>query len=108
MAVQHQTNHSAGAVGAAVPRLLLVVIGPSATGKSSLPRGTATAPAGRCGPAELAARLDGRHRELAAGRRVAHRVIVNDRPLPDLADVATAALRLDLARYPVHQGGLAC
>jgi guanylate kinase len=211
MAVQHQTNHSAGAADAAVPRLLLVVIGPSATGKSSLvwelhqrrvirahptwttrPRrkdehggtldhrfvsdaefdelcarrrflataalpglpyryGLTPLPAGpgpvdavilrapfaelvgrlfpdqlvyqledtaqrarqrlllrRCPPAELAARLDGRHRELATGRRVAHRVIVNDRPLPDLADVAAAALRLDLARYPVDQGGLAC
>ncbi|HEX6678257.1 MAG TPA: hypothetical protein VF486_24975 [Actinomycetes bacterium] len=211
MAVQHQTHHSAGAAGATVPRPLLVVIGPSASGKSSLVRelrrrrvirahptwttrprrndehggtldhrfvsdaefdelcarrrflvtaalpglpyryGLAPLPAGPgpvhavivrapfveilgrlfpdqlvyqledtaqrslqrlllrgCPPSELAARLDGRHRELTDGRRVAHRVIVNDRSLPALADAAAAALRLDLARHPVHQGGLAC
>ena len=211
MAAQHQTNRSSDTLGAAVPRLVLVIIGPSASGKSSLVRelhrrrvvrvhptwttrprrddehggslehrfvsnaefdelcarghflATAALPGlphryglaplqadpgavdavilrapfvesfGRlfpdmlvyqvkdnihrarqrlllrgCTPLELAARLDGHHRELAAGRRLAHRVIVNDRPLPALADAAAATLRLDLVRRPIHQGGFAC
>jgi ribose 1,5-bisphosphokinase PhnN len=211
MAVRQQTNRSSGAVGAAVPRLVLVIIGPSASGKSSLVRelhrrrvvrthptwttrprrddehggslehrfasdaefdelcarghflataalpglphryGLAPLPAdpgpvdtvilrapfvesfGRlfpdrlvyhiedtvhrtrqrlllrgCPPSELAARLDGHHHELAAGRRLAHRVLINDCPLPALADAAAATLRLDLTQRPIHQGGFAC
>jgi hypothetical protein len=61
-----------------------------------------------CAPSELAARQDDHRRELAAGRRVAHQVIVNDRPLPALADAVSATLRHDLARGAVEQGGLAC
>jgi hypothetical protein len=49
-----------------------------------------------CAPAELAARLDDHHAEIAAGRRVAHRVVVNDRPLTALADVVAAALHADV------------
>jgi guanylate kinase len=48
-----------------------------------------------CAPAELAARLDDHHGEIAVGRRLAHRVIVNDRPLPALADAVAAALQAD-------------
>ncbi len=49
-----------------------------------------------CAPAELAARLDDHHTEIAAGRRVAHRVIVNDRPLAALAHTVAAALHTDM------------
>jgi guanylate kinase len=203
MAVQHETNRSSSGVGFAVPRLVLVIIGPSASGKSSLVRelhrrrvvrahptwttrprrddehggspehrfvsdaefdelcargrflATAALPGlpyryglaslradpgpvdaviqrapfvesfGRlfphrlvyqvedtvhrarqrlllrgCPPSELAARLDGHHRELAAGRRLARRVLINDCPVPALADAAAASLRLDLTRSP--------
>ena len=48
-----------------------------------------------CPPAELAARLDDHHGEMAAGRHLAHRVIVNDRPLEALADRVAAALHAD-------------
>ncbi|HZD70440.1 MAG TPA: hypothetical protein VFA45_16540 [Actinomycetes bacterium] len=49
-----------------------------------------------CGPAELDTRLAGHHAEIAAGRRVAHGVVVNDRPLPALADTVAAALHADM------------
>jgi guanylate kinase len=49
-----------------------------------------------CAAVELSARLDDHHREIAAGRRVAHRVVVNDRPLPALADAVASALRIDM------------
>lgn len=49
-----------------------------------------------CASGELSARLDDHHREIAAGRRVAHRVVVNDRPLAALADAVAAALRTDM------------
>jgi guanylate kinase len=49
-----------------------------------------------CAPAELAARLDDHHGEIEAGRRVAHRVVVNDRPLDALADTFAAALHADM------------
>ena len=54
-----------------------------------LPRGCAAA-------AELSARLEEHHREIAAGRRVAHRAIVNDRPLAALVDAVASALRTDM------------
>ena len=60
-----------------------------------------------CTAAEVAARLDEHHGEIAAGRRVAHRVIVNDRPVSALVDVVSAALRRDLTQGTVDQGELA-
>jgi guanylate kinase len=59
-----------------------------------------------CTPAELAARLDGHQAEIEAGRRVADRVIVNDRPLAELVDALAVAVRDDFAA-PAVQGGLA-
>ena len=59
-----------------------------------------------CAPAELAARLDGHRTEIEAGRRVADRVIVNDRPLAELAGAVAAAIRDDLPA-PTFRGGLA-
>ena len=60
-----------------------------------------------CPPAELAARLDDNRVEAAAGRRLADRVFINDRPLPDLADQVAAALIADCrarAATPLSQG----
>jgi hypothetical protein len=59
-----------------------------------------------CAPAELAARLDGHRTEIEAGRRVADRVIVNHRPLAELAGAVAAAIRDDLPA-PTFRGGLA-
>jgi hypothetical protein len=54
--------------------------------------------------AELAVRLANHQRERLAGRRVAHRVFVNDRSLPVLVEAVAAALRDDLAGHPIEQG----
>jgi guanylate kinase len=59
-----------------------------------------------CPPAEQATRLDGHRGEIEAGRRVADRVIVNDRPLADLVDAVAVAIRDDLFA-PTFRGGLA-
>jgi guanylate kinase len=49
-----------------------------------------------CAPAELSARLDDHHGEVMAGRRLAHRVIVNDGPVAAVADAVAAVLDADM------------
>jgi guanylate kinase len=60
-----------------------------------------------CGAAELAARLDDHQRERLVGRRIAHRVFVNDRSLAVLVEAVAAALREDLTDHSIERGGLA-
>jgi guanylate kinase len=58
------------------------------------------------GPRELAARLDDNRREIAAGRRVADRVFVNDRTLDALVDAVAVALTTDIQTGPLpNQSG---
>jgi hypothetical protein len=48
-----------------------------------------------CGPEDLVARLDDNRRELALGRRLAHRVFANDGALDDIVDAVQGALQRD-------------
>ena len=49
-----------------------------------------------CPPAELAARIDDNHKEIAAGRQLADRVFVNGGSISDLTDGIASALGADV------------
>jgi hypothetical protein len=86
---------------------MLVIIGPSASGKSSVARELHRLALRGCPTGELAARLTSHQRERLAGHRVAQRVFVNDQSLAVLVEAVAAALRDDVADHPTEQGALA-